>query len=284
MSAAETLSAEVLTFAQDRALRGRYFDPASFGHPAKLHLGLLGWIVERYTQPGETICDPMAGTGSLMLAATMGRHVIVRDVEPAYVQLLHANAARFMALGPFCSGFITVGAHDTREPWPDRTTHIITSPPYGCESRPASAAANLSERIHHLSYSSSRWRSLLHNQQLGARSSFLFRYESSHPANIAHWRGARYWTAMRQVYSNAAAALRPGGYMVLILKDHIKDHQRVPVVDDTVALCQSLGFVLVERHARLVYPLSLWQRWRKEKGLPVVEDEAILAFQLKEVS
>jgi len=46
-----------------------------------------------------------------------------------------------------------------------------------------------------------------------------------------------------------------------------------------VATCQELGFVLYARHQRRVFPLSLWQRRRKEQGLPVVEEEDVLVFR-----
>ena len=49
--------------------------------------------------------------------------------------------------------------------------------------------------------------------------------------------------------------------------------------DSTVATCESLGFSLHARHQRRVFPLSLWQRRRKEMGLPVVEEEDVLVFR-----
>jgi hypothetical protein len=84
---------------------------------------------------------------------------------------------------------------------------------------------------------------------------------------------------MQAVYEQAHEALHPGGKLILILKDHIKDGQRVPTVDLTIALCQGLGFHLAERFQRRVHPLSLWQRRRKEQGLPVVEEEDVLIFR-----
>jgi hypothetical protein len=56
-----------LVCGSDVALRTRWFVPASFQHPAKLHLGLLHWLIEGYTLPGETIADPMAGSGGILL-------------------------------------------------------------------------------------------------------------------------------------------------------------------------------------------------------------------------
>jgi hypothetical protein len=94
---------------------------------------------------------------------------------------------------------------------------------------------------------------------------------------MGYMTGKRYWAAMRDIYSQAYHAL-DGGYMVLVLKDHIRDHKRVFTSDMTVALCEELGFRLVARHARRVSPLSLWQRLNKERGEQVVETEDVLVF------
>jgi hypothetical protein len=108
--------------------------------------------------------------------------------------------------------------------------------------------------------------------------SLVFHY-GDHPAQLGAFRGKRYWTAMEAVYTQAYAALHRGGTMILVIKDHIRRGVHIQVADQTVALCESLGFVLVERHARLVHPLSLWQRRRKERGELIVEEEDALIFR-----
>ncbi len=50
--------------------------------PAKLHLEPVRWLIDRSTLPEQTISDPMAGVESLLLAATMQRNVIEREIEP----------------------------------------------------------------------------------------------------------------------------------------------------------------------------------------------------------
>lgn len=67
--------------------------------------------------------------------------------------------------------------------------------------------------------------------------------------------------------------------MILVIKDHIRDGMRVQTAEQTVMLCERLGFTLAARHARRVWPLSLWQRRRKERGLPIVEEEDVLVFR-----
>lgn len=270
----------VLDLGSDVGIRNRYFSRDSYSHPAKLHLGLLQWIVDRYTQPGDTIADPMAGIGSVLIAALQQRHVIAREIEPRWLAYLHTNAARIYEQAGLLAGRIDIAQADAREPWTFTADHVVFSPPYGCA---ASSTPNqrlflpyrMAIKTEH-SYSD-RWQQLIDNNSPGAAGAVQFFY-GNHPAQIGALRDTAYWQAMTTIYTNAYAALGRG-HLVLIIKDHIRQGRRVTVADDTVALCERLGFVLQERHARRVYPLSLWQRRRKEKGQPVIEDEDVLVFR-----
>lgn len=274
--------APLLDFGSDLAIRSRWFIPASFAHPAKLHLGLLAWIVERYTHPGETILDPMAGSGSVLFAATLQRNVIARDIEPTWVALLQQNAQYIAVQAGLFAGSIDVGQADAREPWTIQADHVICSPPYGCAASPTpNARRMLPYRLHALQVPyGERWQRFAEKPTAGSMGAVVFHY-GTHPAQIGHLRGTRYWEAMRQVYTQAHAALRPSGFFILIVKDHIYQGQRVPTADSTVVMCQQIGFLLQVRYQRRVYPLSLWQRRRKETGLLVVEEEDILVFTRK---
>jgi site-specific DNA-methyltransferase (adenine-specific) len=60
-------------------------------HPTTKPLPLMRELVELFTDPGETICDPYAGSGSTGVAAGMlGRHFIGWEVDAEY----HAIAMR----------------------------------------------------------------------------------------------------------------------------------------------------------------------------------------------
>lgn len=271
---------DVLRFPTDIPMRRRLFGERSFAHPAKLHLGFLQFLIDRYTQPGETIMDPMAGIGSILLAATQQRNVIAREIEPQWLEQLHENAAEIYRHAGLLAGSIEIGQADARRPWEGTTDHIIFSPPYGC-----AAAATPNQRrflpyklvtARGLAYND-RWRRLAETPTPGSVGAVNF-YYGGHPDQIGHLRKDAYWEAMSDVYQQALAALQ-GGVMVVILKDHIKDGARVRVCDQTAELCQDLGFILIDRHQRLVYPLSLWQRRRKERGEPVVEEEEALVFR-----
>ncbi len=267
----------LLDLGSDLHLRYEWFTPESLAHPAKLHLGLLQWIVDRYTQPGDTIADPMAGIGSILYAASLQRNVIAREIEPRWLEIMHENAAHIIRRAGMFAGTIDVGQADARETWGFQADHLIFSPPYGNE---ASSSPFAHRALIYKQLEGKRWKSLLNNaeRQQGSYGSVMFHY-GTHPAQIGHYRGQRYLDAMKEIYRQARIALRPGGYLVLIVKDHIYQGERIEITTDTTEMCEVLGFRLHERHQRRVYPLSLWQRRRKEQGLPVVEEEDVLVFR-----
>jgi modification methylase len=264
-------------FGSDLHLRNQWFLPISMGHPAKLHLGLLSFLIDHYTRPGETIADPMAGIGSLLYAATMQRNVIAYEIEPRWLEIAHQNAAHILHAGGLFVGEMTVGQHDARLPWEYQADHIIFSPPYGNE---ASSSPVNKRALKYRSLDGKRWKSLLSSEetQVGSWGSVLFHY-GTHPAQVGHFRNKRYYEAMTDIYHNAYEALRVHGYCILILRDHIADGQRVETTQETIRICQGLGFMLVDHHQRPLINLSLWQRRRREQGLPVIEEEDILVFR-----
>jgi tRNA G37 N-methylase Trm5 len=275
MNAKDTL----LELGSDLSQRYHWFSPASMGHPAKLHLGLVAWLVGRYTRPDETIADPMAGIGSTLLAATTQRHVIAAELEPHWVEVLRDNAQRIEVQAGLFAGRVDIRQADAREPWDYRADHLLFSPPYGCAASTTpnvcrSLPYRLREKIE--SYDK-RWQYLIEHPTAGSMGALAFHY-GTHEAQIGHLRGPHYWQAMEQVYTQAKTALRASGFMMVVIKDHIRQGERVPMADQTALLCQRLGFSVHARHQRRVSPLSLWQRRRKEAGLPVVEEEDVLIF------
>ena len=80
-----------ITFKSDTKKRKKFFTPEHFAHPAKMHLGLALWIIGKYTKPGDVILDPMAGAGTTMIACTLGRNVILVDLEEKFVKMMQDN-------------------------------------------------------------------------------------------------------------------------------------------------------------------------------------------------
>ncbi len=108
--------------------------------------------------------------------------------------------------------------------------------------------------------------------------------------------GETYWSAVAQVYSECLKALRPGGVMVLVVKDYIKNRQRVPLCEQTLELLTHLGFEPVERiramlvkehkskglfgeHVKRKERKSFFRRLAEAKGSPRIDYEEVLVVR-----
>src|SRR5690606_9257720 len=57
-------------------------------HPTQKPLALMRQLVEDFTDPGDTILDPFAGSGTTLIAASrLGRIAIGSEINPAYYEL-----------------------------------------------------------------------------------------------------------------------------------------------------------------------------------------------------
>lgn len=267
---------DLWTFDSDLTERRRLFHVDVFSHPAKFHLGLLRRLVETYTNVGDTILDPMAGSGSLLLGAFLLRNVILRDLQSEYVELMRKSETILRrGAGMFC-GCIDIGQADARSLTGVRCTHMIFSPPYGFETGNGISnerrARILAEKKH-----GDRWKRYIEHPN---HASFAagFRYAGGQN-NIGNKSGRSYWADMRQVYERCAELLSPGGLLILVIKNHWRRGKLIDVVGQTVDLVTALGLALVARHARFIDNPSLWQRRRREQGLPIVDVEDVLVFQ-----
>ena len=54
-------------------------------HPTQKPVGLMRWLILRYTQPGDLVIDPYAGSGTTLVAAQdCGREAIGIEIDPGY--------------------------------------------------------------------------------------------------------------------------------------------------------------------------------------------------------
>ncbi len=270
------------TLPADKALRAAWFTADSFAHPAKIHVGFLLWLAARYTSPGDTVCDPMAGIGSVLLLATIRRNVIARELEAGWTEACHQNARAIRGrAGLLKLGTMDIAHGDAAQPWGVTCDAVLMSPPYGCRAtrNPEARVGTLPHRVRALEAADmgERWKTYLEKPTNGAAGALRFHY-GDHPDQIGHLRGKRYWQAMTVVYTQAHTAIRPGGKLILVLKDHIHRGVHVRTCDDTVTLCESLGFRLVDRVQRQLTTFSLWQRRRREHGQAVIDVEEALVF------
>lgn len=120
-------------FKRDTSFRKQFFVPDSFAHPAKMDAQLLIKIVEEYTRPGEVILDPMAGSGTTMLACTLGRHCVLVELEDKFCKMMQDNWEQVRMrpqLGSRMGGCQIIQG-DARLLSGLLVDKIVTSPPFG---------------------------------------------------------------------------------------------------------------------------------------------------------
>jgi predicted RNA methylase len=105
-------------------------------HPAKFPESLAREFIEFFTKRGETVLDPMAGTGSTLVAALRaGRNSYGVELNPKYVDIARqAIAEEREALGAavtaLTSDIIQGDASHTARQIGGEVNYVLTSPPY----------------------------------------------------------------------------------------------------------------------------------------------------------
>jgi hypothetical protein len=264
-------------FPVDTPVRRRLFVPDVFSHPAKLHLGLLQRLIDLYTAPGDTLLDPMAGTGSLMLAATQQRNVILRDIQPEYVAMMQASAPGVHRAAGLFAGLIDIDQADAKTLICPPFSHIIFSPPYGFETGNGMTNERRARIFESDKKYGKRWKRYI---EAPNHASFAagFRYIGGQ-GNTGNKSGRNYWADMRAIYARLIELMPAGGRMIVVLKNHYRRGKLINIVDQTVVEVRVQGLTLEARHARCIDNPSLWQRRRREKGLPIVDIEDVLVFR-----
>jgi len=254
---------EPLTFARDHHLRRHLgFAESTFEHKAKLNLNWLAWLLNEHTVPGSVVLDPMAGTGSILLAALNQHPTLAGDVEPYWSRLLNRNGLRIRRRHLIVAPMLTARWDAARLPFPDASLDtIVTSPPYfdlfsNWNRKQAGYLDGRHVGPNGLSYGD-------HARQIGN----LHIYED-------------YLRAMRTVYLECRRVLRPGGKLLLILGNKVRERRVIPVTEDTRALVVANDFELLATHARKTIP-SRWRRIHSQQhdDYPTIAVETALVFQ-----
>jgi modification methylase len=259
--------------------RHRRYLPESNRHPAKMLPALARQAIEAYSEPGELILDPMCGIGTTLVEAIhAGRRAVGIELDPRWAKLARANVDHARAQGASHPAHVIEGdARLTPQLLTDEHRQvdlILTSPPYACQ-----VATVLAENM------------LTHSGALRREDTSNYSPDRS---NLGHARGDGYLAAMADVYAACAAALRPGGFLVLVTKDMRSDGALRNLSGDSIRLCQDaglrywqriIGLLATVHNSELVMRPSLWQvlNVRRARSLGerthVVAHEDVLVFR-----
>ncbi len=287
-----------LKFKPDSSLRKRFMVPASVQHPAKLHCGLFLECLERYTVPGQTILDPLAGSGTALLGAMYGRHLILNELEFHFLIPMLASWKKIQTNGPALGhvmGTVTILRGDARCLPLASADVVISSPPWeqtlsmgddlwqyarsgGSYGDVARAKANAkswgSYTRPSIVMTSPPYEGTLVNGETPDEAKAVAREARArerHPerpewqgyagtgGNVGNLRGPAYWQAMEQIYSECHRVLPKDGLLVLIIKGFTRSSEYVDLPLLTQQCCQVLGFAFVERWERELWRLSFWR-------------------------
>jgi hypothetical protein len=248
-------------FKRDAQFRARLFDPSSFQHDAKANLYLVHWLIDRYTQPGQVVLDPMAGTGSIYLGAAAGaRRVMCGELETWMRPILNNNRRRAGGWSRWQPGAYQGDAANLPIA-PVSVDHVLFSPPYW-------------DTFSDWHISNRRMKPAAKQGPVG--SAYADERGSKEKKNAGNLHVYEDFLAfMRLVYAECWRVTRPGGRLLLIVKDRIAAGQRVPIVDDTVTTLTALGWVVDEVLSREAQ-LTQYRQLQKAKGMPIIADEQVI--------
>lgn len=103
-------------------------------HPAKFPESLACEFIEFFTRRGQTVLDPMVGTGSTLLACHQsGRHGIGIELNPGYAELARRRLAEALRQQPAPDLRLEIHQADARAlPASELPPcdYLLTSPPY----------------------------------------------------------------------------------------------------------------------------------------------------------
>lgn len=250
-----------ILFPRDTDLRALLFpftDPTE--HVAKANMHMVKSLIEFVSEPGETILDPFAGTGTILVGVTIGRQIHMIELEEPFHKVIEQNIRGLKRAGIDVANVVNFIPGDCSKvlPIPDFYDHMIFSPPYSSLLKKTEAVKRDKTSV-----------------DLGYGSAALY---TAHPDNVGNLNDFMYAQKMEKVYKKFLASLRPGGTMTIIIKDRMVAGKRIALGDRAERDCIRLGFELVERNKWLARGGG-YAAINRAHGLETVDDEDLITLR-----
>ncbi len=248
-----------IKFPADSNYRKRMFPPEVNSHPAKANVYLVQAIIEYISEPDDLIMDCMAGTGTIMVGALIGRQVICIEISAKFYAIQVAALNFLENIDPGISERISLinMPCQTYLPIPNLANHIIFSPQYAgiMLKKSVNDQWNIDTGYDFVEYSKSPL-------NLGAMSEFLWTHE------------------MESVYKKCYDTLTTPGSMSLIVKDHIDQGNRVMLTQKAIDASVRVGFSYdPDEHWKWAAPGMPYTSARRARGEVTVDDESIIVLR-----
>jgi len=250
-----------IIFPRDSNLRALLFpltDPSE--HVAKANMHMVSALVEFVSEIGENILDPFAGTGTILVGATLGRDVYMIELEEHFQHVIEQNIKGLKKAIPDIDEVATLIQGDCSRilPIPDFFNHMIFSPPYSNLLRKSEAIKNDKTSV-----------------DLGYGSAALY---TAHPDNVGNLNDFLYAQKMEKTYKKFYSSLKPGGTMTIIIKDRMVAGKRVALSDRAARDCIRLGFEFVDRN-KWYAKGGGYAATNRSHGLETVDDEDLITLR-----
>ncbi len=250
-------------FPPDSSYRKQMFPAQVSEHIAKANVFLVQAIVEYVSKPDEYLLDPFGGTGTLMVAALIGRDVMLIEISPVFHSMQRQALENMEKIAPGISPHVHLVNAPLQNilPIPNAFDHIIFSPPYA-------------------SMMKTKGTDKLTKETMG---DIAGEYTYSHPLNLGTMDDWLWGRELKKVYQKCYDSVKPGGTVSIIVKDHYEKQKdgtrkRIPLVNNAYMACLSVGFIEYNWF-KWKAPGSVYTSIYRSKGMEVVDDEDILIFQ-----
>ena len=251
----------LVLFPKDTQLRRQLFpftDPAE--HIAKANAYMVRALVELVSEPGELILDPFAGTGTILVATTLGRRVIMIELEEYFQGTIELNIKGISRLVPDVEEMTTLIPGDCNRilPITDFCKHMIFSPPYSNLLKKTDAVRKDKTSV-----------------DLGYADAAFY---TADPDNVGNLNDFFYFQKMERIYKKCFDSLTPNGTMTIIIKDRMVAGKRIKLGDRAERDCKRIGFELVERNKWLARGGG-YAAINRAAGLETVDDEDLITLR-----
>ena len=248
-----------IIFPRDTEMRHHFFpytDPAE--HVAKCNMLMIQEVVEHFTSESEIILDPFAGTGTIMVAATLNRKVIMIELLDVFCETIELNIIGVRQSYPNIDGLVTLipGNAAAILPIPDFCDHIITSTPYPQGLKKKGTMDKTSK-------------------DLGYQHAADY---SDDMRNFTNLNDFIYHQRIAEFYKKCFNTIKPGGTLTTIIKDKMENGQRVMQADRALRDCEKIGFVLMERNKWLAMGGG-YSAINRSAGLETVDEEDLITLR-----
>jgi DNA modification methylase len=189
-------------------------------HPAKFPEDMVQQFIEFFTKRGETVLDPMVGTGSTLVAAyRAGRRGYGIELQPKYAEIARKRLADLSAQqvlaptegwAPLPQTVITADARDVDRLDIPTVDYCMTSPPYW-------------DMLRRKGFETQKTR-----KELGL--DVHYSDDSRDVGNLADYQ--QFLEELVEIYAKVVGKLRPGGYITIVVKNVKKGGRLFPLAWD----------------------------------------------------